>query len=136
MSTVSAKAPVSKILAEAGIALIQSLALNAAFFFIGSLLGAWGPTVLPKGQTEPIGMTAMLMSTTMGVVVGTLLFLLIRAVTPAYQKVFLGLVVITLILFAYTPFGMIEGGNAMTISILEVAHLVPAGFLWWRLRSL
>lgn len=129
------KATTTKVFMEAAIALVQNLAGVGAIFFLGQLLNAWtGVTLVQDGS--PLGLINFFVASTLMLILGTLVFLGLRAVTPKYQPIFTVLVALVLVGMAITPFNGINGGNLYTIILLEVSHLVPAGFLWYRLKDL
>jgi hypothetical protein len=105
---------------------------NAVLFFIGAAMGAFPDTVLtPMGI--PITVVSVIVSSVVGVLLGTLAYTGLNAFTKNPNRWFLILAVLVLVVTAFNPFTL-PGAPMLMIVFLELMHLVAGGAAIYFLR--
>lgn len=129
------KPPVTGSLINGAKFLVIALLLNVVLYYIGAFTGGFGPGIVATQPNEVIAVQAVAISTVFGFVMGTGLFLLLRAFMKSYDKAFTIVVAFFTILSFITPVTGITGGNAMTVILLELMHVVVGVGIWMAYKS-
>jgi uncharacterized membrane protein len=119
------KAALGTIWRKGTTAAVIAAIVNGVLFFVGSAAGAFPATVITPMGT-PITLAAVLISSVVGILVGTLGYTILNWLTANPNRWFTILAVIVLILFAYNPFTL-AGAPMLMIVFLEIMHLVAGG---------
>lgn len=124
------KPPIGSSLLNGAKFLVASLAANLALFYIGVATNGFGPGIVATQPNEEIAAQAVAISTVFGFVMGTGLFLLLRAFMKSYGKAFTIVVAFFTALSFITPITGITGCNTMTVVLLELMHVVVGVGIW------
>ena len=117
--------PLRTFLLRATLALLISLALNAAIYWLAVHNGWWDPAFTSPRYSRPLNWFPVLVNTLQAAVVGSLMFrMLTYYVTNGYLYFyFLGAVVFILMFFAPLR---VEGLPVNMITSLEILHVTTA----------
>lgn len=131
MST--AKPAISTIWRNGIIAAVVAAVLNAILYQVGVATGNM-PTdfITPVGY--PLTIAPMVIMSIVPLLVGTLAYtILTRFVkNPLANRIFVGVAILLLILFAFSPLQLVNPPLSMVI-ILEIAHVIAGGALIYAL---
>lgn len=131
MST--AKPAISTIWRNGIIAAVVAAALNAILYQVGAATGNMpADLITPAGY--PITIAPMVIMSIVPLLLGTLAYtILTRFVKkPLANRIFVGVAIVLLILFAFSPLQLVNPPLGMVI-ILEVAHVIAGGALIYAL---
>ena len=112
---------------------VMAAVLNLILLFIGQAVNGGPLLVTPPGQSVVQGVPwfmVILMSLLPGVVAGVLYGILNRF-TPRPTPIFLVIAAIVFVFMFFNPLSAAQGTT--TILILEIMHVVVAGFVIWRI---
>jgi len=115
------------------IAAVVAAALNAILYQVGAATGNMpADFITPLGY--PITLAPMVIMSIVPLLLGTLAYtILTRFVkNPLANRIFVGVSIVLLILFAFSPLQLVNPPSGMVI-ILEVAHLIAGGALIYAL---
>lgn len=127
------KPAISTIWRNGIIAAVVAAALNAILYQVGAATGNMpADFITPAGY--PITIVPMVIMSIVPLLVGTLAYtILTRFVkNPLANRIFVGVSIVLLILFAFTPLQLVNPPLGMII-ILEIAHVIAGGALIYAL---
>lgn len=115
-------------------AAVIAAVVNGILFYVGAAVGAFPATVITPMGT-PITLAAVMISSAVGILVGTLGYTILSRFIANPNRWFTILTVILLILMAYNPFTL-AGAPMLMIGFLQIMHLVAGGsILYFLTRS-
>src|SRR4051812_38022452 len=118
IATFQPKPAIGAIWRNGMMAAVVAAVINALLFFVGSAIGAF-PTSVITPMGGPITVVLVVISTVVGLLVGTLGYTVLNWLTANPNRWFTILAVIMLILMAYNPFTL-AGAPMLMIVFLEI----------------